>query len=68
MADTLIQRARHIAADTYIRLEMKKPTNDRNAAEWAQHVEDFSNYLREGCFDQDREVQTALAALRSVIP
>lgn len=66
MADTLIQRARDIAADTYIRLEMKNPTPDRTAVEWARQIETYSRFLREGDYDQTREVQTALAALRSV--
>lgn len=66
MSDSLIQRARDIAADQYIRLSVKDPTPHRLATEWAEHVVQFSEMLRDGRFDHDRAVQTALAALRSV--
>ena len=65
MSDTLIQRARDIAADQYIRLQVKNPTPHRRAVEWAQHVETYADFLRDGAYDDSVAVQTALAALRS---
>lgn len=62
----IVQRARDIAADTYIRLEMKEPTDHTTFAEWAAHIERFAGWLRDGTYDHRFEVQTALAALRSV--
>lgn len=62
----LLQRARDIAADQYIRLSMKAPTDQRELRFWADHVERYSSYIREGLYDHKAEVQTALAALRSV--
>lgn len=62
----LLQRARDIAADQYIRLSIKNPTPNHTLVEWADHVASYARILREGGLDHDREVQTALAALRSV--
>lgn len=62
----LLQRARDIAADQYIRLQMKDPTPRHTLASWGSHVVAYSRMLREGHLDHEREVQTALAALRSV--
>jgi hypothetical protein len=62
----LLQRARDIAADQYIRLSMKKPTDQHGFAFWAAHVERYSGFLRDGGYDHHADVQTALAALRSV--
>lgn len=66
MSDTLIQRARDIAADQFIRLQVKNPTRLRPAIEWAKHVEDYAQFLRDGAYDDDIAVQAPLAALRSV--
>ena len=63
---SLIQRARDIAADQYIRLEVKRPTPYRTLAEWGPHVAAYSAMFRDGSLDDSGEVQTALAALRSV--
>lgn len=65
MAD-LLQRARDIAADQYIRLEMKRPTPYRTLAEWAPHVAAYSDMFRKGSLDDSPDVHSALAALRSV--
>ncbi|CAB4120799.1 hypothetical protein UFOVP5_36 [uncultured Caudovirales phage] len=62
----LLQRARDIAADQYIRLSMKDPTPDHSFEKWSAHVECYSGFLRKGAYDQDLAVQTTLAALRSV--
>lgn len=62
----LLQRARDIAADQYIRLEMKNPTPDWTFELWAQHITDYTRWMREGAYDANREVQIALDALRSV--
>lgn len=62
----LLQRARDIAADQYVRLEMKRPTPFRTLAEWGPHVAAYSEMFRKGSLDGSGEVQTALAALRSV--
>lgn len=64
----LLQRARDIAADTYLRLQVKNPTPDRTLQQWAGHIPAYEALLRNGDLDQEREVQTALAALRSVVP
>ena len=61
----LLQRARDIAADQYIRLSIKNPTDQHGFAFWAAHVERYSGFIRDGGYDQKAEVQTALAALRS---
>ena len=66
MSDSLIQRARDIAADQYIRLEMKEATVDRSATEWAKHIQSYTGFMRAGAYDSSVEVQSALAALRSV--
>jgi hypothetical protein len=63
----LLQRARDIAADQYIRLTMKNPTNARNAVSLAKHVQTYSDFMREGAYDDSIEVQSALVALRSVL-
>jgi len=65
MAD-LLQQARDIAADQYIRLQMKNPNSNHGAAYWGAHVQAYAGHLRSGSFDSNLEVQTALAALRSV--
>ena len=62
----LLQRARDIAADQYIRLEMKNPTPRQDFQGWSKHVERYASFMREGRYDDGCEVQTALAALRSV--
>lgn len=67
MSDSLIQRARDIAADQFIRLEMKRPTGDKTLREWAKQIEDYSQYMRTGAYDNSVEVQSALAVLRSVV-
>ena len=61
---TLIERAREIAADAYIRDELKNPTPFRLATEWAAHIETYVTFLHDGSYDRTREVQTALLALR----
>jgi hypothetical protein len=67
MSQNLIQRARDIAADQYIRLTMKNPTNGRNAVSFAEHVQRYSDFMRSGAYDDSIEVQSALVALRSVL-
>jgi len=62
----LLQRARDIAADQYVRLEMKNPTRHSTFNEWSAHIERYTMFMREGRYDHKSEVQTALAALRSV--
>ena len=62
----LLQRARDITADQYIRMQMKRPTRGYSLTVWAEHVAAYARILREGGFDNDLEVQAALAALRSV--
>ncbi|MEI6644095.1 MAG: hypothetical protein WCL10_18905 [Novosphingobium sp.] len=62
----LLQRARDIAAEQYVRLSMKNPTPNYTLTVWAEHIPAYARIIREGGFDHEREVQTALAALRSV--
>jgi len=62
---SLIQRARDIAADQYIRLEMKDPTPRYAATEWAAHIQSYTAFMRGGAYDNDLAVVSALAALRS---
>ncbi|WP_298165048.1 hypothetical protein [Novosphingobium sp.] len=62
----LLQRARDIAADQYIRLSLKYPTPNATLFAWADHIPTYEAMLRDGRLDHDREVQTALAALRSI--
>lgn len=66
MTAALIQQARDIAADQYIRLEMKDPTPFRAASMWAEHVQTYAKHIRQGGFDNGLPVQAALAALRSI--
>lgn len=62
----LLQRARDIAAEQYVRLSIKNPTPNYSLIVWAEHITAYARITREGGFDSDGEVQTALAALRSV--
>jgi hypothetical protein len=62
----LLQRARDIAADQYIRMEIKRPNPRSTFIEWSAHVEKYAEFMREGRYDHLEVVQTALAALRSV--
>lgn len=62
----LLQRARDIAADQYIRLQMKRPVDFETFADWSAHIARYADYMRSGQYDHTRDVQTALAALRSV--
>lgn len=65
-AQTLIQQARDIAADQYIRLQVKSPTPHYSASEWAKQVQTYSTFMREGAYDDDLAVVATLEALRSV--
>ena len=66
MSQSLIQQARDIVADQYIRLEMKRASHHHNAAEWADHIQSYTTFMREGSYDDDVSVQATLVALRSV--
>ena len=63
---TLIQQARDIAADQYIRLQVKSPTPHYSATAWADQIQSYATFLREGAYDNDLAVVSALEALRSV--
>ena len=72
--DTL-QRARDIAADTYVRMATTRleekgppdgPTLKCTADEWREHIASFSQIMRDGAYDAGLEVQIALAALNQV--
>jgi hypothetical protein len=60
----LTQLARDIAADQYIRLAMKRASQRHTATEWAEHIQSYTAFMREGSYDDDISVQSALAALR----
>ena len=62
----ILQRARDIAADQYIRLAMKNPVDFETFADWSAHIVSYANYMRSGQYDSSHQVQTALVALRSV--
>lgn len=62
----ILQRARDIAADQYIRLAMKRPNNFQLAVVAAGHIQRYSDFMREGHYDDDCAVQSAIIALRSV--
>jgi len=67
--DATLQQARNIVADTYLKVETargKKPDSFATFAAWGSHLDDYSRYLREGAYDDDIAVQSALAALRAV--
>jgi hypothetical protein len=69
--DATLQKARNIVADTYLKVETargKKPDSFATFAAWGQHIDDYSRFLREGAYDDDIAVQSALAALQSVQP
>lgn len=65
MSQSLIQQARDIAADQYIRLQMKNPNGDQTLFVWARHIQRYSDFMREGAYDDDISVQSTLVALRS---
>lgn len=70
MSVDLIQRARDIAADTYVRLEVsrtKLPTTHASHEAWGRHIDYYSRFMREGAYDDDVSVQAALSALSSVL-
>lgn len=66
--ESQIQRARNIAADTYVRMESeRKGTPAGHTAEgWAGHVQSYARFLRDGAYDDDWAVQSALAAIQDV--
>ena len=66
MSQSLIQQARDIAADQYIRLEIKRASHRHVATEWAEHIQSYTAFMREGAYDDGISVQAALVALRSV--
>lgn len=74
--DTL-QRARDIAADTYVRMEeanlAANGAPDLSAIEgqikhtddsWRDFIASYAHYMRKGCYDEGLPVQIALAALK----
>lgn len=65
MSQSLIQQARDIAADQCIRLAMKNPSGDQTLFVWARHIQRYSDFMREGAYDDDISVQATLVALRS---
>lgn len=65
-AQTLIQQARDIVADQYIRLEMKRKTDAHSFPAWAEQIRSYSTFMREGAYDDDLAVVATLEALRSV--
>ena len=65
----LIQRARDIVADAYAKSEVTrgtKPTQYATFAKWGEHIDSYSRFMREGAYDDDLAVQSALVALASV--
>ena len=42
MSQSLIQQARDIAADQYIRLEIKRASHRHVATEWAEHIQSYT--------------------------
>ena len=65
MSQSLIQQARDIAADQYIRLEIKRASHRHTYAEWADHIQRYSDFMRRGFYDHGEAVQSTLVALRS---
>lgn len=63
MTYSLIQQARDIAADQYIRLQMKEPNPDQSLFAWARHIQEYSDFMRGGSYDDDIAVQSAIAAM-----
>lgn len=64
----LIQRARDIAADTFVKIEAargKKPSQFETFAKWGEHIDSYSKFMREGAYDNDIVVQSTLVALAS---
>ena len=66
MSQSLIQQARDIVADQYIRLQMKNPNGDQTLFVWARHIQSYSDFMRRGFYDHGEAVQSTLVALRSV--
>jgi len=67
--DANLKLARNIVADTYLKVETgrgKKPDSFATFAAWGHHLDDYSRFLREGAYDDDIAVQSALAALQAV--
>ncbi|MES2781912.1 MAG: hypothetical protein V4657_03885 [Pseudomonadota bacterium] len=68
--DQLIQQARDIVADKYLEIELArgvKPSNQDTFASWGRHLDDYTQFLREGAYDNDLAVVATLAALTSVL-
>jgi len=68
MSASLIQQARDIAADQYVRLEMKHASDRHTFVEWSEHIRSYAAFMRSGSYDDDLSVQSALASLRSIEP
>lgn len=64
--DELLQRARDIVAETYLKAQMahgKKPSHYATYKEYFDLMTDYAKYMRQGAYDDELTVQAVLAAL-----
>ena len=69
MSAVLLHRARDIAAETFLQVEIyngKKPAYFESNETWLKHLLDYTEYLRDGAYDDQLPVQVALVALQQV--
>lgn len=63
---TPIQIARNIVADAFVREELnrkEKPAQFATFMAWGEHIDSYSRFMREGAYDSNIAVQSALIAL-----
>jgi hypothetical protein len=69
MSDELLQSARDIAVETFLQVEIyngKKPAYFKSYETWLKHLLDYTQYLREGAYDDGLPVQAVMTALKQV--
>jgi hypothetical protein len=64
--EELLKRAREIVAVTYVRMEYgSRETTPDGSRPWNDHVMEYAQFIRDGAYDDQWQVQIALAALKA---
>ena len=65
----MIQQARDIVAYAFVVAETTKgirPVQYKTFAAWGAHIDSYSQYMRDGVYDDDLAIQSTLVALALV--